>query len=150
MSGRMARNKGKRAERQVIDLLQPVVDWVYAEEARMQAPILQRNTLQSDFGGHDISGLEWLSLEVKHQEQRAVPSWWQQCCGQAAKWGIRRSLTPVLWYRRNGEAWNVRMYTLDLAAMRFTVPAVDTVDITAELFQIYLYRRLRFELGVKD
>src|SRR5438045_4158293 len=77
MGGLMSRNKGKRAERQVIDLLQPIVDHCY-KEAGLKPLLLQRNTVQSDQGGFDIIGLEWLALEVKHQEILNVDAWWQQ------------------------------------------------------------------------
>lgn len=148
MGGRMSRNKGKRAERQVIELLQPVIDHVYAE-ANKRAPILQRNTLQSDFGGHDISGLEWLSLEVKHCEQWSRGRWWQQCTEQAAKWGIRRTLTPVLFYRRNGVPFSVMMHKRDYDVHGYYEHADHLVDIAVEDFQIYFYRRLRAELGLR-
>lgn len=105
-TGRGARNKGKRGEREVIDLLQPVVNQVY-ESHDMEPPTLQRNTLQSDSGGFDIVGLEWIALEVKRVEQRNaanIDKWWQQTCRQA------KGACPVLIYRGNNQPWTIVMY----------------------------------------
>jgi hypothetical protein len=105
MSGNMSRNKGKRGEREIIDALQPIVNQVYATHER-EAPVLKRNTLQSDGGGYDIVGLDWFAPEVKYHETFHVEKWWEQCtaqanCGQA----------PVLLWRCNGmRTWNVRMW----------------------------------------
>lgn len=137
MSGTMARNKGKRGERGVIDLLQPVVNEVY-ELNDMEAPILKRNTLQSDDGGSDIAGLPWLALEVKYQEQENVNGWWRQTLEQAGQDGI-----PVLVYRRNNAKWRVRMFgMLGTPGCGYTVPV--TVDI--EHFLLWFRLRLIQEL----
>lgn len=82
MSGNMSRNKGQRGEREVIKLLQPTVSRVYVE-AGFPMPELTRNLSQSREGGFDISGLDWLALEVKYQETENVKGWWEQACRQA-------------------------------------------------------------------
>lgn len=111
MGGKSSLDKGKRGEREVIALLQPIVDKVYAEfegmrDARtgyeVKGPRLQRNTLQSDSGGFDIVGLEWLALEVKFQETLNVEVWWRQTCGQASEGQV-----PVLFYRKSRVEWKV-------------------------------------------
>lgn len=116
MGGLMSRNKGKRAEREVINALQPAVNSVYAELQqqfgwfRNEPPVLQRNTLQSHLGGFDVVGLEWLALEVKHHAKVTgmLGMWWRQCVEQAqAARGEQR--LPVLVYRGNNEPWRVRM-----------------------------------------
>jgi hypothetical protein len=80
--GLMGLNKGKRAEREIVGLLQPVVNAVYAA-AGITPPLLQRNTLQSDRGGYDIVGLDWFAPEVKRCETLSLRTWWEQCKGQA-------------------------------------------------------------------
>lgn len=95
-----SRNKGRMGEREVINLLQPVVTEVY--EAHDMIPVrLQRNLLQADKGGDDVHGLDWLSIEVKRSEKGTVDSFWNQCVKQANA----RNACPVLLYRRNGMPW---------------------------------------------
>lgn len=123
MGGKMSRSKGQRGEREIIGLLQPVVNEVY-EAAMLQAPTLKRNSLQSDGGGSDIAGLPWLALEVKYQEKTDTPStlriWWEQTLEQAGDCNV-----PVLFYRRNGSKWRVQMYgMLGAPSCCFTVPVV--------------------------
>ena len=74
MAGLMSRNKGKRGEREVVKLLQPVVNEVY-ESLGLEPPLLERNLMQSHKGGCDLAGLDWLALEVKYQEQQQMTSW---------------------------------------------------------------------------
>ena len=103
MGGSMSRNKGQRAERAVIKLLQPILDRV-AQQTSTVAIELARNLVQAHKGGDDVVGLEWLSIEVKHQEVFHVNDWWAQAKRQAK--GDQR---PVLFYRRNHGPWTVRM-----------------------------------------
>ena len=134
----MSRNKGKRGEREVIDILQPVVNKVY-QAGGVEPPILQRNTLQSDRGGCDIAGLAWFAPEVKRQEGGSVGVWWRQAASQA-----RNGQVPVLFYRRNGEKWKIRM--------RAYLPVVEgtrvgvIAEISMEAFLCYFETRLRKEL----
>jgi hypothetical protein len=102
-----SRAKGQNGEREIIGILQPIVDEVYGAHG-LDAPKLQRNTLQCDQGGHDLAGLDWISIEVKRCEQLAIEKWWAQTIMQAGK-----TREPVLFYRRNGErSWHVCMRTL--------------------------------------
>lgn len=138
MAGLMSLNKGKRGEREVVKLLQPVVNEVY-RELGLEPPALERNLMQSHKGGCDLAGLDWLALEVKYQEQEQLTSWWAQCVRQAA--GSRE---PVLFYRKNNAKWKVRMLGFLLAGdKRVRCP----VDISAEAFLAYLNIRLKKELS---
>lgn len=137
MAGLMSRNKGKRAEREVIKLLQPVVNEVY-RSLGLEPPVLERNLMQAHKGGCDLVGLDWLALEVKHQEQQQVASWWEQCKRQAEP-----GREPVLFYRKNNVKWKVRMFGhLIAGSQRVRCP----VDITPEAFLAYLRIRLLKEL----
>ena len=143
MGGKMSRAKGQRGEREIIELLQPVVNEVY-EAALLRAPKLKRNSLQSDDGGSDIAGLPWLALEVKYQEKNDTPRvleiWWEQTLEQAE--GCRE---PVLFYRRNGSKWRVQMYgMLSAGGIAFTVPVL----ISPADFLRWFRARLIKELGI--
>lgn len=120
---RSSRNKGKNGEREIIALLQPVVNEVYVAH-EMEPPRLQRNLLQADLGGCDVHGLDWFAPEVKFHETSYAPAWWAQAVKQA---GSRR--VPVLFYRRSRIDWQVRMYVT--LCQGCTVAA--TVDVPAFL-----------------
>lgn len=138
--GRGARNKGKKGERDVISILQPVVTEVY-EAHELEPPMLQRNLLQSDKGGCDLHGLEWLALEVKRQEQLNINAWWEQTVRQA---GTKNE--PVLFYRKNNAAWRVMLYGAlrvhgTHGYWRRTVVTIDVAD-----FLVWFRSRLSYEL----
>ena len=97
-----SRSKGQRAEREVVKILQPVIDEL-SRETGVSTPQLQRNTIQSDKGGFDLVGLDWLALEVKHCETFQLEKWWDQTLRQA------KGKVPVLFYRRNQISFRVRM-----------------------------------------
>lgn len=138
--GAMSRRKGAKGEREIIKLLQPIVDEVY-QSVDIEAPRLQRNALQSDGGGFDIVGLDWVALECKRCETLGVSVWWQQCVRQAG-----RDREPILLYRRSNEQWRVQLYATlypDSTALRVAV----TVDIRT--FLHYFRRRLVEKLGAR-
>jgi hypothetical protein len=100
----MARDKGARGEREVIDLLQPIVDTAY-HAAGLEPPQLKRtSSMQADGGGCDVHGLPWLALEVKRQEALLPEAWYRQCVQQAT-----RDQLPVLIYRQSKHPWRVRL-----------------------------------------
>jgi hypothetical protein len=99
------RNKGQRGERQVVKLLQAIVDTVHQRRG-LALILLQRNQLATWQGGEDITGLEGFCIEVKWQEIGWNPEWWKQCLAQAA---YRPGWTPVLFYRASHQKWNVKL-----------------------------------------
>lgn len=130
---RSNRDKGKRGERDVIKLLQPIVDNAYTE-AGLAPVTLQRNTLQSDNGGFDIVGLEWLALEVKNQERLNIAQWWQQTVNQA-----KDEQEPVLLYKVSRSGWRVRMFGRLLTNdKRIRLP----VDIAFDGFALFVAVRI--------
>ena len=140
MAKNFAQNKGQRAERESIKLLQPIVNAVY-DSFGLEAPYLQRNTLQSDRGGFDIVGLEWLALEIKHQETLNLKSWWDQCLRQSSKYQ-----EPVLMYKQNNVKWRVRI----IVRLPIGEQNVDAlVDIDLESFLQWFEHRLGYELSLK-
>lgn len=137
MGGASSLNKGKRAEREVVRMLQPVVDSAY-DSLGYEAPVLERNLMQSNRGGHDIVGMEWLALEVKHHATLKLVQWWEQTLAQAGD-----SLEPVLIYKQTHGKWKVRMYGQLLEGVDdLLVP----VDIAVDDFMLYLWHRVRREL----
>lgn len=133
MGGTMSRNKGKRGEREVIKLLQPVVDEVYSA-CGQQPPLLLRNLMQSDRGGFDIVGLEWLALEVKFQETLALGAWWSQTLEQCCEGQV-----PMLFYRRSRVAWRVRLWAW-LPPEDYSVRVLADIDVDSAL--VYIKREL--------
>lgn len=140
MGKSFARDKGQRAERQVIKLLQPVVDKVYLEGGlEGVTPSLERNLMQSNKGGYDIVGLEWLALEVKHQETLQVDQWWDQAKRQAGGSGK----VPVLIYKKNNVKWRVVMYAKLAPPCNEWAP----VDISVDSFLIYFESRVKHQIA---
>lgn len=158
MGGLTSLNKGKRSEREVIKLLQPIVDKVYSEVG-WQVPKLQRNTMQSDDGGFDIAGLEWLALEVKHHavaNKGKIESWWQQTVRQAHGgqdgdgWEVvagRKTQVPVLIWRVDKGQWNVVVMVSIPISTRVRVKVRSTVRI--EDWLVWFEYRLRAEIQGK-
>jgi hypothetical protein len=138
--GRGSIQKGKNAEREIVAMLQPILNDLFAGVGR-DAPVLQRNTLQSDTGGADLCGLSWLALEVKCCETFNLPAWWTQCAGQA-----KRNQTPVLFYRRNNVKWRVRMRGYAQDRLMPEVRLECLVDIEVDAFLAYFRERVAKEL----
>lgn len=140
MGGAMSRSKGQRAEREAIKYLQPVVNEVYALHG-MDAPIMQRNQLQSHLGGYDIVGCQWLALECKHQETLAVDKWWEQCVAQG-----KGNAEPVLMYKQNRVKWRVRLWGKLLIHGTLDNFQWHVVELSLEAFLTYFRARLIVEL----
>lgn len=106
------RQKGAEGERQVIQMLTPIITTVMREldfppdKIAQALKMVQRNQNQSAVGGNDLSNTFGLSIEVKRQEQLSVNTWWKQC-EDAAK---RNNELPVLIYRQNRKPWRIRTY----------------------------------------
>jgi hypothetical protein len=133
MSKSFARDKGQRGEREVIQLLQPVVIKVHAALG-LPPPALERNLMQTNKGGYDIVGLEWMALEVKRQENLNLKIWWDQSMSQTKPGQI-----TVLIYRKNNVRWRVMMNGyLDCGNKRIKCP----VDISLDAFMIWFECKL--------
>lgn len=96
------RNKGANGEREVCDLLQPIVDAVAAKRG-LVAPRLRRNVEQCQVGGEDIVGLPWYSIEVKRCERVELDKWWRQAQVQAT----RRASGSTAWDALARGGWRV-------------------------------------------
>jgi hypothetical protein len=145
MSKSFAKDKGARAERAAIELLQPVVNDITSELGLEQIR-LQRNSLQSDGGGFDIVGLDWIALEVKHCETLNVRAWWEQCVNQAKtcqRTGLRQE--PVLFYKQNNVKFKVMMLGLLTTGGHQNVRC--PVEVSVESFLLYFRHKLKKELS---
>lgn len=92
----MQRNKGARAEREVLRLLG---DLLGVE--------LQRNLQQTREGGADCLQVWGFAIEIKRQESLSRPAWWKQAREQAD----RAAGEPMLLYRRSREKWRAWIHT---------------------------------------
>lgn len=126
-----SRAKGQRGEREVVHLVQPVVDAAWAEMGcgvagkiirgdlqmfRADKPDMSRNIDQVRNGGCDLHGLPWLAIEVKFCENFTLDKWWEQATRQAKIRSnvVKHSVEPVLIYRRSRIPWRVQVYgTID-------------------------------------
>lgn len=97
-----SRAKGASAEREVIKILQSVVDRALGKDAFK----LERNLEQTRNGGCDIVGapkeFDFFSFEIKRQEKLQISKWMQQCIKQS-----RDDQIPVLIYRQARRPWRV-------------------------------------------
>lgn len=97
-------NKGKNGEREVVNLLQPMVDEIYARIGA-PAPKIVRNQMQTAVGGYDLEGLPWIAIEVKRQEQLSLNAWWAQVLK-----ACKDDQHPIVIYRQNRQKWRVLMW----------------------------------------
>ena len=143
MAKSFAQSKGARGEREIINLLQPIVDKVCSENQTEQISLL-RNSLQSRQGGYDMLGLDWLALEIKRCETLNLKSWTEQCLAQASNHQV-----PVLVYKQNNRAWRVCMYGLLIPGGSSNLKV--WVEISIESFLAYFELKLKHELvkGIK-
>lgn len=97
-----AKLKGATGEREVIKLLQPMVEKIFKDRG-LPCPLIERNALQFARGGYDIIGVDWCAIEVKRCETLQLTGWWRQAIAQAGK------REPILFYRQNHGSWRVRV-----------------------------------------
>lgn len=119
------RTKGHDAEREIVKLLADL------------AP-LKRNLQQTQEGGYDLIGLDFLALEIKRCESLQIEAWWKQTLRQA-----RCGQTPVLLYRQNRKPWQaVMMAKIENTDVRATISFED--------FRSWLTKRLATPLSAPN
>lgn len=151
--GSLSIQKGKRAERQIATLLNVEIDRV-CSNLGVDTTKLKRNLAQTQQGGFDLEGLDWIAIEIKHHAKAQMSSWWDQTLRQAepiyslvgngtTRTGAYRR-EPVLIWKLNGQKWNVRMFgRLEIEpGRRIRVP----VDVSWESFVAWFTRRLEVEI----
>lgn len=106
------RQKGAEGERQVYKMLNEIIVEVMTglayppEEVAKAKTMVQRNQNQTAVGGCDLTNTFGMAIEVKRQEQLAVPAWWRQTVTSAEK----NNELPVLIFRQNNKPWRIRTY----------------------------------------
>ena len=104
MAGSMSRNKGARGEREVIALLQPVVNKVCDAHGKVRLELKRNFHQRFQPAQYDLDGLPWMAIEIKRCENLSgLGSWWAQ-----VKRATRPGQVPVLIYRQNHGQWQVR------------------------------------------
>lgn len=151
MAGRSSRAKGARGEREVIQLLQPVVDAV-CKDLEQPTMVLRRNADQRYAPDqYDIIGLPWLAIEVKRVENLSgMNSWWSQVTAATGLYQI-----PVLFYRQNHKPWHIRT-KLPVSILPGTnlrshqsgaYPLEVVVDMKITEWLAWFEKKLRYELS---
>lgn len=96
--------KGKGGERELLNILQGQLDLVFLRRGYQPPELKRTGYQQSDNGGYDITGLDWLALEVKRCETLNLDAWWGQAKAQA-----KLGQAAVLAYRQNHKPWRFRL-----------------------------------------
>lgn len=125
-----SRSKGQRGEREVIRILQPIIDRVYTGKGK-EPPQLERNLMQWAKGGYDLNNDFGMAIEVKYQEKDYDPAWWRQTVRQAGE------RLPVLFFRRNRVKWKVQTLG-SIPGSELLVPVILTLDDWLFCFEKYL------------
>jgi len=106
------RQKGAEGERQVYKMLNDIIVEVMTglayppEEIEKAKTMVQRNQNQTAVGGCDLTNTFGMAIEVKRQEQLAIPEWWRQTVKSAEK----NNELPVLIFKQNRKPWRIRTY----------------------------------------
>ena len=118
MTGKFSRDKGKRGEREIVNILK--------NELGNDLDI-GRNHSQCDTGGCDIAGNLPYSIEVKNHKTESLTAWWIQACRQA-----QQGKAPVLIYKKPYKGWFVIM-ELDLISV-YPTDNGDTIEMDIMAF----------------
>lgn len=142
-----SKQKGYRGEREVMDMLQVIVNEEYGAVG-LAPPELTRSP-----AGRDIRGLPFVAIEVKYREQVCLNPWWGQ-----TKRNALAGQEPVLIWRSNYEPWRVRMF----GYLRFAEAGSNgvlgapvspprhvrsVVDISCDAFLVWFRHRLKSTLS---
>jgi hypothetical protein len=126
------RAKGQIGEREIADMLNPIVNKVREELSlpALEKPQVQRNQNQSAVGGCDLTGTFCFAIEVKRQEQLSINTWWAQCVKSA---GERKEI-PVLLFRQNAApGQRTKWRCITTVELLHTIPYLDAVTARAEI-----------------
>lgn len=88
--GMMQKRKGRSGEQELVRLLRDHL-----------GVSMERNLQQTRDGGHDLNGLDALSIECKRAAKPILSSWWTQTIDQAKRAGR----IPILAYRLDRKPW---------------------------------------------
>lgn len=144
------RNKGQTGEREVVRLLNGVIEKLLAQQCWTEDVVnaatkcIQRNQQQSAVGGADLTGVFGLAIEIKRQENVQIDKWWAQCTEQAA----RNNEVPVLLYRQNHQPW--RCVMLGLAVLPGERSSSLRMEIEQGPFMTWFYQWVYYKMIAGD
>jgi len=145
-----SRTKGQTGEREVVHLLNGIIEQVLAsmpwDEAVATAARLciQRNQNQSAVGGSDLNGVFGMAVEIKRQENIQIDTWWAQTIA-AAK---RNNEHPVLLYRKNHQPW--RCVTMGNAPLPGGRMGSMRVQFEQDAFSTWFYQWVYYKIVEGD
>ena len=135
-----ARGKGALGEREVKIILKSILQPVYLHHNE-PLPDIERNLEQSRGGGYDLTGLEWLAIEVKRQERSNLKAWWKQTLAQCGEHQI-----PFLIHRANHQPWRVRtVVPVVIAQTIFGSVSTKILSLVVDLERVEWTEWLRWE-----
>lgn len=145
-----SRTKGQAGEREVVHLLNSIIEQVLAsmpwDEAVATAArsCIQRNQNQSAVGGSDLNGVFGMAVEIKRQENIQVDTWWAQTIAQAK----RNNEHPVLLYRKNHHPW--RCVTMGSAPLPGGRMGSMRVQFEQDAFSTWFYQWVYYKMTEGD
>jgi len=137
-----ARNKGKRGEREVVALLQGILQANKLTD-HFSAENIGRNLSQTRGGGFDIENVPLLAVEVKYQETPNFKSYWNQAYKQALQHCEAfpdDPLTPVVFWRKARAKWKVLIPAAFLEGCE-SIP--EYIEMDTKTFTYWWVSRLR-------
>lgn len=144
--GSLSIQKGKRAEREMANILNPILVKL-VKEIGCDPVALKRNLAQSQQGGFDLEGLPWIAIEIKHHKAVSISSWWAQTLRQAGPrvdTPFSYDREPVLIWKQHGGQWKVRM--IGRLFIETGRSLYSVVDISLEAFLVWFEKRAEVEL----
>lgn len=141
-----ARNKGANGEREVVHMLNSIIEQLLASQAwddtvvTVARKCIQRNQQQSAVGGNDLNGVFGLGIEIKRQENVQIEPWWKQCQEGAA----RNGELPVLLYRKNHQPW--RCITMGYAPLPGGKMSQMRVQFEEDAFRVWFYQWVYYQM----
>jgi hypothetical protein len=145
-----ARNKGANGEREVVKLLNGIIERVLSSQEwdigiiETARKCIQRNQNQSAVGGSDLNGVFGLAFEVKRCEQLHIEAWWKQTVDQA----IRNNEMPVLIYRQSHQPWRVIMNGSAILPGKRTTAV--RMEIEEKDFVVWFYSWVYYKLMANE
>lgn len=127
--GNLSKQKGKRGERELNNLLGVLLQKVKERRERIGLPRWQHEPqafVDPQANDADISSIPGLAIEVKRQETLNLNTWWKQAERQADN----LSAIPVVAYRQNRKKWQFMLpaYLLGIGIKGYIICEQDTFE----------------------
>ena len=139
---KMARDKGKRGEYEVRDILRGIIKANKLDET-WDPELVGRNLSQTRGGGFDLGGVPLLAVEVKFHEKPNIKAFWAQAYKQAVIHNETYPddpLTPVLFWRKSRAQWKVYIPTTFIEGCE---SLTTCIEMDRQAFTYWWVKRLR-------